>query len=585
MTNPEIDEWIRTAPGVPMNPDNYYGLQCVDLANQYAMDIFGIAARVAMTGVTGAKQLLDAASDDYFIRTDNDPNSPNLIPKRGDVVVWGGSALNQWGHVAVVESADINGMWVVQQDGFAAPLKWANGAMYSNKPAHRAYLPYYGAGTGMVLGWLTPRENKIVGYKAPAPAPTPKPTLSGGQRVTGPSGANYRTGPTTDSEVTKTFTSGDVLNFVGFVHGSTPAGGTSDVWLKGTGGGFVHVSAVEPSNADGLPDLTPAAKPAPTAPSVTTKQKIVGNSGVNYRKSPSASGELIQLFNPADVLHVKGFIRGESVNGNNIWFVGALTGGYIWSGGVTDGSTNGLPDLTPKAPEPTPAPAPKPAPVIPTPAPAPAPVTGPKVVSPDGLECVTEWIPAHPDNYEVGNFPGLATDGGVVHQFGVLGIGINSVISYFQMSLADRIAGELRANPNKVPTVGPSSAHFEIEDKRIVQMVSLNDRAYHSGKGGNDWIGIETSPAQSAETIASVNKLLAELYSKGYRIKLWKHKDVPGNATQCGSLIDLNNYHAVPLSNTAPVPTDTTVKIPVASVALIQKYLKDIDNIIQSFNK
>jgi hypothetical protein len=82
-------------------------------------------------------------------------------------------------------------------------------------------------------------------------------------------------------------------------------------------------------------------------------------------------------------------------------------------------------------------------------------------------------------------------------------------------------------------------------------MVSLKDRAYHAGSVGNNFIGIETDPAQSSATIASTRKLLAALNAKyGYTLPLTRHKDVQGNSTSCGTLIDLDKYKVE-----APAPT------------------------------
>lgn len=76
-------------------------------------------------------------------------------------------------------------------------------------------------------------------------------------------------------------------------------------------------------------------------------QRISVPEGVYYRKEAKRSGEVIELFDGNEVVNFKGFVRGESIDGNNIWFVGRFTGGYCWSGGFTDSSTKGLPDLTP----------------------------------------------------------------------------------------------------------------------------------------------------------------------------------------------------------------------------------------------
>jgi hypothetical protein len=304
---------------------------------------------------------------------------------------------------------------------------------------------------------------------------------------------------------------------------------------------------------------------------------------VNYRKAPSPTAEVIQLYSPGDVLNFKGFVRGETVNGNNIWLVGALTGGYCWIGAFDNSSVEGLPDLTPATPKPVPAPVTPPVVVAPTPVPAPVvtaptvpPVTSGGIVSPDGLACVTEWIPAHEDNYQVGNFP-EHPEKAVVHQFGAKGIHIGSVINYFKMGLADRQKAD--------PKAGVSSAQFAIEGKRIVQMVKLSDRAYHAGKGGNDFIGIETSPDQDPETIKSVNILLAELAKRG-PLTLIKHRDIPGAATECGSLIDLNNYR-VPVTTAPPVtaPTAPPVASQSALIASMEEHLAAMEAILSKMKK
>lgn len=70
--------------------------------------------------------------------------------------------------------------------------------------------------------------------------------------------------------------------------------------------------------------------------------------GARYRDQPSRSGAILKVFKPEDApIDFKGFVKGESVDGNNIWFVGRYTGGYSHSSGYTDTSTTGLPDITP----------------------------------------------------------------------------------------------------------------------------------------------------------------------------------------------------------------------------------------------
>lgn len=157
------ENWLQSAVGKIFDYDRSYGYQCVDLGDAYGQDITGVPWPTSVGGVGGARELLDRVPDEFWTRIDNDESNPNLIPERGDMVVFGGSPLNPYGHVAVVLSADAAGMWVVQQDGFAAPLQYVNGNWYSAKPAHKAWLPYWGDGTGPIAGWLRIKQNKVIG--------------------------------------------------------------------------------------------------------------------------------------------------------------------------------------------------------------------------------------------------------------------------------------------------------------------------------------------------------------------------------------------------------------------------------------
>jgi hypothetical protein len=162
-TKPIQEEWFNTILGTKLDPDGHYGLQCVDLVDHYAQYIFGVPWQQCVGGVNGAKDLMRVAPSEYWIKIYNDPNNPNQIPERGDVFVFGGDYLNEFGHTGATDYASLLQLDVVQQDGFAKPRRWVDGAYYSDKPAHRATLGYYQLGTGELLGWLRPRPEKIIG--------------------------------------------------------------------------------------------------------------------------------------------------------------------------------------------------------------------------------------------------------------------------------------------------------------------------------------------------------------------------------------------------------------------------------------
>lgn len=642
MTNPEIVEWLNSAVNVPLNPDQAFGLQCVDACDAYAEAIFGVPWQQSIGGVTGAREILDSASDNYWIRTDNNPNDPNLIPKPGDVVVFGGNSVNQWGHVAIVDlsGANAEGMNVIQQDGFAHPLVWANGALYSNKPAHRAWLPYYGAGTGMVSGWLTPKEHKIVNYKG-SPAAAKPAVVKANQRLVGPAGGNQRSEPNSSSAVVRSIPGGTLEEFTHYVYGQNidginlwykdsmgfawagifetqstdglenatpkpavvapkasqrlagPNGGNQraeantgsavvraipggsleeftgyvrgqnvdgiDLWYRDSLG-YAWAGIFEEQKTDGLPDLTPKAP----VEILKNNERKIGSAGGKQRVQPNTEAEITAVLDPSFVFTVKGYVHGQKVDGNDIWFVGNNSGHYVWSGGTNNGSFAGLPNLSSELP-------PKPPvqggeggvmPVTPV---APGKPSAPSY-KPE-FACVTEYIPAHPDNYQVGNFPDKPAKA-VVHQFGTLGVHTyGSTLTYFKMGLDDR-----NRDPSK-KRVGESAAHFVISGKNIIQMVSVKNRAYHAGAGGNDFIGIETDPLQDADTIASTRKLLGELSAYyGKRLELMLHKKVDGAATQCGNSIDLKKYEGF------DIPSDKTSN-PVGDIAFLGSMLAQVNKL------
>ena len=525
MAHPEIEEWLATAVGVALNPDGSFGNQCVDAVDAYGEAIFGVPWSLCVGGVTGAKQLLDAAPDKYWVRVDNNPNDPNLLPPRGAVVVTSGDSTNQWGHTYIVLSADQNGADVLQQDGFAAPLQFVNGNWYSAKPAHKARMPWAAKGIGTTLGWLIPRENMIKDTGASSRGYGPKPAsqapaLQGFQRATGDAAVGYRKAPDVKGELIQWLEPKKVYDFKGFVRRGNVEG--NDIWFVGRyTEGFAWSGAFPDQSIKNLPDLTDTffPKPAPTA----SNKRITGKDGVNRRKAADKNAALIDTFGPDLELTLGGYVIGTDPygKGNKIWFVGGISGGYMHSSGFTSQSTDGLPKLElPKDVAPTPKP--KPYDFVPD------------------LNWV-EKIPAHITNVELGRAP--KKDGPtVIHQMGTPGRDtIGSTINEF-----------LRENAFK-------STHFCVSKGRGVQMVSLKDRAYHAGTVGNDWIGIETDPYQDAETIATVKRLLADLKALGYQNVYIRHREIPGNATECGSLIDLAKYK---LDDPLPVPKPTQPTAP-----------------------
>lgn len=107
---------------------------------------------------------------------------------------------------------------------------------------------------------------------------------------------------------------------------------------------------------DFISPATVLANPSPPPPPAALQpyQRRVGSAGVNYRDAPHTKAAIRQEFPPGDIMDFGGFIKGESVQGNDVWFVGRYTGGFSWSGSFDDTGTHDLVNLTPTPPPPTP---------------------------------------------------------------------------------------------------------------------------------------------------------------------------------------------------------------------------------------
>ena len=137
------DRWFEKAVGRPMNPDNAYGLQCKDVADDYCATLFGNWVNTIRPG--NGKDVYNNANSHYFHKILNNPHDLHLTPQRGDIIVYGASRAVPEGHVAVVESADVHGCTVIQQDG------------YLQHPARRVRLTYVLPTGAATIGWLRPK--------------------------------------------------------------------------------------------------------------------------------------------------------------------------------------------------------------------------------------------------------------------------------------------------------------------------------------------------------------------------------------------------------------------------------------------
>lgn len=113
----KFHEFINKYINRKIDFDNAYGAQCVDVFRQYCKDVLNIPHTGA---VEGAK--------DLFLNYDKLPLEMKyfdkiglsyISPRYGDVIVWGDTKSNRYGHVAIIISNIGNKkVLVFEQDGF-----------------------------------------------------------------------------------------------------------------------------------------------------------------------------------------------------------------------------------------------------------------------------------------------------------------------------------------------------------------------------------------------------------------------------------------------------------------------------------
>lgn len=143
----------------------------------------------------------------------------------------------------------------------------------------------------------------------------------------------------------------------------------------GTGDSSKDILAVH-FFSDAIPpvkaDVPVAARPI-EQPLLGYQREVRPGVNVNYRRSSEVKDDnSIRLFKAGDTLDFQGFVHGQEVEGNDVWFVGRYSNGFAFSGAFTDPGVHDLADITPEPP-PTPTP--------PVEAPVPMPVDNPAAVT------------------------------------------------------------------------------------------------------------------------------------------------------------------------------------------------------------
>lgn len=317
-----LQEWKNRVLGTKIDLDNQ-SYDCVDVSKSWAEYLTDKPWTQSLSW-GNAKDLYSNTPDTYWEHI-----PAGNVPHLGDIVVMNGNIGGGYGHTGVVVGVDGNNFTIYQQDTFLQ-------------------CPVY---TG-VFGWT---RNYIGGFlRSKIPFTTGEAPKEAWQRVVNVATLYYRDAPNRAGKLVSTdyiqngeLHSGDVIDLKGFVRGENVDG--IDLWFVGRySGGYAWAGGFSDSSTSGLSDLTPQA--------LASNQRQVGNDVMVLRSAPQITVESkVGLAQPAQIITCKGFVHGQNVDGNDVWFV-LDNGQYTWSGGYTNQTTSGLSDLTPSNQPTTPTP-------------------------------------------------------------------------------------------------------------------------------------------------------------------------------------------------------------------------------------
>lgn len=106
-----LTQFINKYNGKKVDFDGRFGAQCVDLYRQYCADVLQITQT---PGVEGAKDLI---KNPGVLRVINESTLADYSV--GDVLIWGATPANKYGHVAILTAIYNTKYFIVfEQDGF-----------------------------------------------------------------------------------------------------------------------------------------------------------------------------------------------------------------------------------------------------------------------------------------------------------------------------------------------------------------------------------------------------------------------------------------------------------------------------------
>jgi hypothetical protein len=150
-----VDNFFKRHDGFSRDVDGYpreQPFQCVDVFHLFNSEILGLGY-VSAQPTGGARDYYEnfdgLGLGSHYVRIKNDPNDPNQLPQKGDVIIWG-STVGEYGHIAIFSHVSSGQRFVsfdqnwggrvchYQEHTWAGVLGWLRPHIFVTKPASSA---------------------------------------------------------------------------------------------------------------------------------------------------------------------------------------------------------------------------------------------------------------------------------------------------------------------------------------------------------------------------------------------------------------------------------------------------------------
>lgn len=113
-----LSEFIMKYNGKKVDYDKVFGPQCVDLFRQYSDEVLSIPEHTGSCSTSGGAKDLFLDYEKMPLEKKYFKRIKTKMFKQGDIIIWNGTPINEFGHVAIFITDVDDKIMVFEQNGF-----------------------------------------------------------------------------------------------------------------------------------------------------------------------------------------------------------------------------------------------------------------------------------------------------------------------------------------------------------------------------------------------------------------------------------------------------------------------------------